>query len=280
MPPADDPLEDPPPAGPLPGEPPPREGLLDEGLLVERLRAAGCVFAEDEAALLLEAAADPGELAELLDRRVGGLPLEQVLGWAGFCGLRVPLRPGVFVPRRRTELLAREAVALSAPGSTAVELCCGSGAVSLILLAARPDLDLVATELEPAAVACAVENLRGRAVVLAGDLYEPLLARLRARVDVLVANAPYVPTPAIALMPTEARDHEPAVALDGGPDGLDVLRRVVAGAPDWLAPSGALLVECGEAQLDALGAAVVAVGLRPEVRRDEELAATVVVARR
>ncbi|WP_375430683.1 putative protein N(5)-glutamine methyltransferase [uncultured Friedmanniella sp.] len=249
-----------------------------ESALVARLRAAGCVYAEEEAVLLTEAADSAAALERLVRQRADdGLPLEQVLGWAAFGGLRVPLSPGVFVPRRRTELLAREAVACSRAGSTVVELCCGSGAISLVLLAAFPHLDLTAAELEPAAVACAADNLRGRAPVLAGDLYDPLPARLRGRVDVLVANAPYVPRGAIALMPAEARDHEPTVALDGGDDGLDVLRRVINGAPDWLAPSGALLLECSERQLDAAESAVRLAGLQPEVRRDDELEATVVV---
>lgn len=250
-------------------------------VLVARLRAAGCVYAEEEAQLLTEAAGSAAELAVLAARRADeGLPLEQVLGWAEFGGLRVPLRRGVFVPRRRTELLAAEATRLLSPGAVVVELCCGSGAISLVLLAAEPSLALYATELDPTAVACAAENLRGRATVLAGDLYEALPAALRGRVQVLVANAPYVPTGSIPLMPAEARVHEPAVALDGGGDGLDVLRRVLAGAPDWLAPDGAVLVECGEAQLPALTAAAHRAGLEPEVCRDDDLDATAVVSRR
>lgn len=246
--------------------------------LIARLRAAGCVFAEDEASLLLEAAPAGAAREALVRRRLFGEPLEQVLGWAAFCGLRVPVWPKVFVPRRRTELLAEQAVAVAAPGGVVVELCCGAGAVSLVLLAARPGLELWATDVDPAAVACAAENLRGRACVVAGDLYGGLPTHLRARVDVLVANAPYVPTEAIALMPTEARDHEPAVSLDGGADGLDVLRRVVAEAPSWLAPGGRLLFECSARQVEVITAAVRDVGLAPEVRRDDEREATLVLA--
>lgn len=230
--------------------------------------------------LLEDAAASNAELERLVRQRADeGLPLEQVLGWAAFCGLRVPLRTGVFVPRRRTELLARESVAVTEDGATVVELCCGSGAISLVLLAARRRLELLAVELEPAALACAAENLGGRAVVLAGDLYEPLPSGLRGRVEVLVANAPYVPSAALGSLPAEARDHEPAVALDGGDDGLGVLRRVIAGAPEWLAPAGVLLFECSEAQLDTARVAVVAAGLVPDVRRDDDLEATVVLSR-
>lgn len=247
---------------------------------MDRLRRAGCVYAEDEAALLVEAAGSPAELERLTRRREAGEPLEPLLGWAAFAGLRVPVAPGVFVPRARTELLAREALAVTADGDVVVELCCGAAALSLVLLAHRRDLELHAADVEPAAVACATANLRGRAQVHAGDLDAALPAPLAGRVAVLAANAPYVPTAEIALMPHEARDHEPAVALDGGGDGLDVLRRVVALAPAWLAPGGHLLFECGERQLDRALALVAAAGLTGRGVEDEELAATVVVARR
>jgi release factor glutamine methyltransferase len=248
--------------------------------LVARLRRAGCVYAEEEAALLVEAAGSAAELERLTREREAGTPLEQVLGWAAFAGLRVPVAPGVFVPRARTQLLAREALAVTADGSLVVELCCGAGAISLVLLAARSGLELHAADLEPAAVACAAANLGGRGTVHGGDLYDALPTGLAGRVDVLVANAPYVPTAAIALMPHEARDHEPPVALDGGPDGLDVLRRVVAAAPAWLAPGGHLLFECGERQLPTALGVVEATGLTGRGVQDEELDATVVVAGR
>jgi release factor glutamine methyltransferase len=248
--------------------------------LVARLRQAGCVFAEEEADLLLQAAGSPAELERLTAQRVAGQPLEQVLGWVAFAGLRVPVVPGVFVPRRRTELLAAEALAVTPDGAVVVELCCGAGAVSLVLSAGRRDLRLHAADLDPVAVACARANLGGRGQVHAGDLYAALPPKLAGKVQVLVANAPYVPTEAIALMPPEARDHEPAVALDGGADGLDVLRRVVAAAPAWLAPRGHLLFECGEHQRERALALVRGAGLEGRVAESDELAATVVVARR
>lgn len=244
--------------------------------VVARLRAAGCVFAEDEARVLVEAARGPEELALLTARRVAGLPLEQVVGWAEFCGLRVVVEPGVFVPRRRTEFLVRVAVGVARSGSVVVDLCCGSGAVGAAVVDRVAGVELHAVDVDPAAVACARRNV-GAARVYAGDLYEPLPVSLAGRVDVLVANAPYVPTEAIGLMPPEAREHEPRVALDGGSDGLDVQRRVIAGAARWLAPGGRLLVETGARQASGTVAAFAAGGLRAEVVSDEELSATVVI---
>ena len=248
--------------------------------VVTALRAAGCVFAEDEARLLTEAARSPVELAELVARRVAGEPLEVVVGWAEFCGLRIAIDPGVFVPRRRTEFLAQHAIALAGPDAVAVDLCCGSGAVAAALAATVRPAELHAADLDPAAVRCARRNLAGVAAVHRGDLFAALPDDLRGRVDVLVANAPYVPSDAIGTMPPEARDHEPLVALDGGADGLDVLRRVVAGAPGWLAPGGHVLVESGRRQAAALAEASAAAGLRPQVAHSEDLAATVVIATR
>jgi len=247
-----------------------------DAALVARLRAAGCVFAEDEARLLAEAATGPAELGRLVAERVAGRPLEQLLGWAEFGGLRVAVAASVFVPRRRTELLVAVACRLLGPGAVLLELCCGVGAVSLALTRVVPELQVHAADLDPAAVACARGNLPG-AAVYEGDLYLPLPASLRGRVDVLVANAPYVPTGAIALMPPEARDHEPALALDGGADGLDVQRRIIAGVRDWLAPGGALLIETGRLQAPVTAAAMAAAGLAADVLSDDELDATAVM---
>ncbi len=247
--------------------------------VVDRLRAAGCVFAEDEASLLLEAAADPGALAALVARRVAGEPLEQLLGWAAFDGLRIGLAPGVFVPRVRSEFLAERAAAPARAGSVVLDLCCGSGALGAAVAARVPGIVLHAADLDPAAVACAQANLPG-ATVHGGDLFDALPTTLRGRVDVLVANVPYVPTSAIALMPPEAREHEPRLALDGGDDGLAVARRVLAGAPVWLAPGGTVLFETSEEQVPAARAAVSAAGLVPAVHTDEERGATVVSGRR
>lgn len=236
------------------------------------LRAAGCVFAEDEARLLVAAASGPAELERMVARRVAGLPLEQILGWAEFCGLRIAVEPGVFVPRRRTEFLVQEAVALG--GAVVVDLCCGSAAVGAAIAAALGPIELHAADVDPVAVACARRNVP---VVHEGDLFGALPDDLRGRVDLLAVNAPYVPTDAIATMPPEARDHEARVALDGGPDGLDVQRRVADGAAAWLAPHGHLLVETSRGQAPATAAAFAAAGLVPRVATSDELDATVVI---
>jgi release factor glutamine methyltransferase len=256
---------------------------MTEATVVARLRSAGCVFAEDEARLLVAQAGTADELIAMVDRRVSGVPLEQVLGWAEFCGLRVAVRPGVFVPRRRSELLVRAARPLLPPGGVVVDLCCGSGAVGLALVSSAGHVELHAVDVDPAAVTCARDNLAtlapGQGLVYQGDLYVALPARLRGRVDVLVANAPYVPTAAVALMPPEAREHEPRAALDGGTDGLDVVRRIVAGAPEWLAASGRVLVETSAAQAPVVVDAIGAAGLLPDVLHHDGLDATIVTAR-
>jgi release factor glutamine methyltransferase len=258
---------------------------LPRSVIVTRLRAAGCVFAEDEAELLISTAPTPADLATMVDRRVEGLPLEHVLGWAEFCGLRIAVNPGVFVPRRRTEFLARQATALvdstgqdpARPRTVVVDLCCGSGAVGAALVAALDQVELHAVDIDPAEVRCARRNVAAGGQVYEGDLYEPLPARLRGRVDILVASAPYVPTEAIGLLPPEARIYEPWVALDGGADGLDIVRRVIAEASQWLAPGGYLLVETSERQAPQTVETFTRNGLIPRVASSDDLDATVVI---
>ena len=270
---------------------------------VVALRAAGCVFAEEEAAVLGQVAADGTELAAMVRRRTTGEPLEQIVGYADFCGVRVRLRPGVFVPRVRSGLLVRlgaeGAQRLAGRGATAdaggrdrdrsgdvegseravvVDLCCGSGALGMALSARVPGSVVYAGDSDPVAVACARDNLGER--VYQGDLYEALPGSLRGRVDVLLANVPYVATRHIPLLPAEARQHEPSTALDGGSDGLDVFRRVVADAPGWLAPDGIVLSEITEAQVGTATGVMTNAGLAMEVVHDDDLEATVIIGRR
>jgi len=159
-----------------------------------------------------------------------------------------------------------------------VDLCCGSGAVGTAIVSEVPGVEVHAADVDPVATACAAQNLGDRGQVHTGDLYDALPGDLRGRVDVLVANAPYVPTDAIATMPPEARDHEPRVALDGGGDGLDVQRRIIAEAREWLSPTGHLLIETGRSQAAGTVAACAAADLRAQVVTDEDLDATAVRA--
>ena len=252
-----------------------------EETVVLRLRAAGCVFAEDEARLLLQEVRTAAKLDALVERRVAGEPLEHVLGWAEFSGLRIAVAAGVFVPRRRTEFLVEEAIALAGPRAVVVDLCCGSGALGVAVATAVDGVELHAADVDPAAVSCARGNVaRVGGQAFEGDLYEALPPALRGRVDVLLANVPYVPSDAIALMPPEARLHEARVALDGGADGLDVARRVIEAAPAWLAPGGSLLFETSEDQASDAVETVTAAGLRGRVVADDERGATVVVGTR
>ena len=256
--------------------------------LTARLRAAGCVFAEDEARLLIAAAPTPEALETMAGRRVAGLPLEHILGWAEFCGLRIAVDTAVFVPRRRTEFLVRQAAArLDAwrlepagdgrPSPVVIDLCCGSGAVGAALATLAGPVELHCADIDSAAVACARTNvlpLGGE--VHQGDLYAPLPAGLRGRVRVLAVNAPYVPSADIETMPQEARLHEPRACLDGGADGLEVQRRVAAGARQWLAPGGHVLIETSRRQAARTAGIFRRHGLAARVLRSEELGATVV----
>lgn len=271
------------------------ERRVDE--VASRLCAAGCVFAEDEAALLLDAATvaagaemerarlDEAALERMVAERVAGRPLEAILGWAEFAGLRVLVDDGVFVPRRRTEVLARAAARGLRDGGVVVDLCCGTGAVGAALAeSARRDglaVTLVASDLDPAAVANARRNLESLgATVVEGDLFGALPAELRGGIDVLAVNAPYVPTAGISTMPPEARDHERLLALDGGSDGLDVHRRVAAGVAEWLAPGGLVAIETSESQAEGTAALLAAAGLEVSVVHDDDLDGTAVLGRR
>jgi release factor glutamine methyltransferase len=254
-----------------------------------RLRSAGCVFAEDEAQLLLSAASSAAELASWVELRVAGFPLEHVLGWASFCGLRIEVDAGVFVPRRRTELLVDEAVALlesDRPGArprgdspvVVVDLCCGSGAVGAAIASRISGIELHAADMDRGAVDCARRNLaRVGGQVHEGDLFAALPPAIRGRIQILAVNAPYVPTGAIGTMPPEARLHEKRLALDGGPDGLDFHRRLACGASEWLRPGGSLILETSQRQADQTSALLADVGLAVRIVHSDELDGTVVV---
>jgi release factor glutamine methyltransferase len=254
--------------------------------LVARLRAAGCVFAEDEAVALISASRTPSDLEAMVARRAAGEPLEVIVGYADFAGLRIPVESGVFVPRRRTELVASVAARLAPPGSPTspsivVDLCCGAGAIAAAIASARPDLTVIAADIDPAAAALAALTLaRYGATAIESDIDEGLPGDLRGRVAVIASCPPYVPTAELALMPREARHHEPLVALDGGPDGTAIQARVFAAGQRLLAPGGACVVETSEHLADATLGAAVAAGFVAALETDDERGAVVVVARR
>lgn len=243
--------------------------------LVTRLRAAGCVFAEDEAALLASTFAGP-PLEAAVSRREAGEPLELVLGFVDFGGLRLAVAAGVFVPRRRTELVARHAIEALPQGGRLADLCCGIGAIAALVASRRPDADIVAADVDPAAVRVAAANL---APYGATALVSDMAAQLAGRFDVVTACPPYVPTEQIALMPREARDFEPLAALDGGPDGTDLQAAVFAAAAALLTPGGVAIVETSKAQAKRTAQRAIEAGLSPSVGHSKKLGATVVVAR-
>lgn len=291
--------------------------------VVGTLRAAGCVFAEAEADLLCEGAEDIASLDAMIARRVEGTPLELVLGWAEFRGLRLVVESGVFVPRRRTAFLAYLAEGFLASGDIVVDLCCGAGAIGAALLDSMRrrdsgstgnsgdsgrstgssngssdgssdgrtgsfEIELHAADVSESAIRCARKNLasvadtdpdRYRAHVYQGDLDAPLPPRIAGKVGILTANVPYVPSAEIPLLPSEARDYEPHTALDGGADGLDILRRVAQAAPRWLRPGGRLLIEISDRQQPAAVAAFRAAGLEPSVHESDDYYTTVLIGR-
>ena len=245
--------------------------------IVGRLRVAGCVFAEDEAALLIQEAASPEHLEQLVRQRVSGLPLEHVLGWVEFCGDRYRIGPGVFVPRPRSAALVREAVLVAAPSAVILDLCCGRGAVGVAVSRRVSGSRLYAADLDARATQWARINVaEWGGDVFDGDLFDALPHHLAGGIDLITVVAPYVPTDEIALLPHEARDFEPALALDGGVDGLEVLLRVVDAAPKWLSPGGHLVTEIAEHQVPTIVHRATTLGLGVRVHSDDD-GATVLV---
>lgn len=230
------------------------------------------MFAEEEAALLEEAATTAEHLEEMVTQRVKGLPLEHVVGWAEFCGQRIIIEKGVFVPRHRTELLVDLATELKP--AVAVDMCCGSGAIGAVLQKRLPEATIYAADIDPVAVTCARKNLT---TVFEGDLFDALPTHLKHSIDTVIANVPYVPTDDIQFMPPEARDFEANVALNGGPDGLDILRRVARQAAQWLKPGGHLMSETSTRQAPEATRALSDAGFATTVVTSED--ATAVVGR-
>lgn len=222
--------------------------------LLQALRDAGCVFAEQEARLLLAEFTGPA-LGIAVRRRVGGEPLEHVLGWARFGGLRITVRAPVFIPRSRAEPLARAAVtevASRPTGAVVLDLGCGSGAIAAtVAAAAGTDCEVWASDLGAPAVSCARVNAAVYGFrVVRGDWFSGLPDALVGRLDVVVAYLPHVPDHRLADVPADYRAAEDEVSVRGGPDGLDAVRTVLAALDHWLAPAGVLLTLVAREQLD------------------------------
>jgi release factor glutamine methyltransferase len=220
-------------------------------------------------------AAEAARYRELIERRARREPLQYLLGWEDFHGLRLAVTPDVLVPRPETEGLVEWAVEVLAgrPDPVIADLGTGSGAIACALARAIPTAEVLAVEVSAGALAVASRNVRelglsARVRLLAGDLFAPL-GSLSASLDLVVANPPYLPSAVIASLPPEVSRHEPRAALDGGPDGLGVIRRIVAGAPPVLKPGGWLLMEIGEEQAGPLASLMAAEGFSGiRARRD------------
>jgi release factor glutamine methyltransferase len=222
----------------------------DHAALAALLSAAGFVAAEEEAEeLLARAAGDAEFLDSLVQRRLTGEPLAWITGKVEFCGLEIRVEPGVYVPRWQSELLARRAVERLPANGTAIDLCTGAGAIARTLAANRPGAHVVASDVDERAVACARAN---GVESYQGDLFAPLPRALEGSVDIVVGVVPYVPTPDLPLLQRDTLTFESTLSYDGGPDGTDILRRVLTDSPRFLTPGGVVLLELGADQPDAL----------------------------
>jgi release factor glutamine methyltransferase len=241
----------------------------DRGELAERLADAGFVAAEEEAGELLARAAGDRELLDaLVARRLTGEPLAWITGSVSFCGHELRVEPGVYVPRWQSEPLALRAAELLPANGVAVDVCTGAGAIAKTLMTRRPGACVVAIDLDERAVACARRN---GVDAHPGDLLAPLPRALEGEVDVIVGVVPYVPTLDLALLQRDTLTFESTLSYDGGEDGTALLRRVVADSPRFLRRGGALLLELGGNQADALREDLAREGyIDVKVVRDEE----------
>jgi release factor glutamine methyltransferase len=218
--------------------------------VAKRLSAGGFIAYGEEARELLAAAGENASLLEhMLARRLRGEPLAWICGRTRFCGIELTIDSSVYVPRWHTELVAHCAAALLHHSGTAIDLCTGSGAVARVLQEMHPRARIIATDVDSCAVACARRN---GVDALFGSLFAPLPLTVRGRVDVVVAVVPYVPTCELPLLQRDTFTFEDTLAYDGGPDGVDILRRVIAESTTWLRAGGALVLELGRRQLDVI----------------------------
>ena len=229
---------------------PRQRGVDAVDAIAERLSSGGFIAPREEAGELLAAAGENGSLLEqMLARRLMGEPLAWICGRTRFCGIDLTIDRSVYVPRWHTELVARAAAALLHRSGTAIDLCTGSGAVARVLLQRHPRARVIATDVDSRAVACARRN---GVDALLGSLFAPLPHTVRGRVDLVVAVVPYVPTCELPLLQRDTFTFEETLAYDGGPDGVDILRRVITESPKWLRAGGALVLELGRGQLNGI----------------------------
>ncbi len=242
---------------------------LDRASVTRMLARAGSVAAAEEADELVEAAGgDRDVLDALVARRAGGEPIAWLTGTVTFCGLKLFVAPGVYVPRWQTEPMARRAVTLLPSGGVAVDLCTGVGAIAAVLADAVPTALVLATEMDAHAIRCARRN---GVDVFEGSLDDPLPSEFEHRVDVLTAVVPYVPTDSLHLLPRDVLAFEPRLALDGGVAGTELLVEVVRRSVVWLRPGGWLLLELGGDQAGPVGQLLDALGFAPaDVMVDED----------
>lgn len=186
-------------------------------------------------------------------RRARNEPVSRIIGWREFYGRRFTVTPAVLDPRPDTETLVEAALAIMPQNARLLDLGTGSGAIAITLLAERPDCTGAAVDLSPEALAVAGENaaalgVAARLELLPGSWFEPV----QGRFDLILSNPPYIPAGDIAGLASDVKDHDPHLALAGGEDGLDAYRQIAAGSAAFLAPGGAVLVEIGCGQAEAV----------------------------
>ena len=237
--------------------------------LTELLEGAGFVAADEEAReLLARAGEDRALLDAMVARRLTGEPLAWITGTTWFRGLELRVDPGVYVPRWQSEQLAGRAAERLPAGGVAIDLCTGCGAVARVLVDAHPGARVVGCDVDDRAVACARAN---GVEAFRGDLFDPLPGELGGAVDVVVGVVPYVPTAELRLLHRDTLAFESTLSYDGGVDGLAFLRRAVTESPRFLRRGGALLLELGGDEADALRGDLERVGFADvEVIRDAD----------
>jgi release factor glutamine methyltransferase len=257
---------------------------------VARLRAAGCVYAEREAALIEAAFSDPRRRRSAVARRCAGEPLEYVVGAAEFAGVSVEIGAPAFIPRARAVDLVVALERLHHPqqvdGSpadpvVALDLGCGCGAIAAALRHRYPAWEIHASDIDRGALTFARRNASTFGfLVHEGDWFDALPDDLRGRLGVVVAHLPYVPTAEIAHLPRDFRDAEPLTTVDGGPDGLDPWREVAALSRAWIAPDGIVLTQVSPDQVAVATEIAHDHGLAAETIAFDESAVLVVRPRR